>query len=148
MRSGKRNAKGLIGLIIAMFLFVPVSHTASRPASSNSLSQTPSQDRSPQGTQRAINGRVAYASNVSGNYEIYLVNGDGTDPVQLTSNGADDLDPTFSPDGRKIAFITNRDGNFEIYVMNADGSTQTRLTNTAGNEYDPSWSPGGTKIAF
>ena len=32
-----------------------------------------------------------------------------------------DLDPSWSPDGKKIAFVSDRDGNRDIYVMNADG---------------------------
>jgi Tol biopolymer transport system component len=66
---------------------------------------------------------------------------DGSDQVRLTTDSADDLNPTWSPDGRKIAFDSRRDGNAEIYVMDADGSDQTRITNNAASDTDPAWSP-------
>jgi len=94
------------------------------------------------------NGKIAFASNRDGNYEIYTMNADGSGPTRLTTNAADDVDPTWSPDGTKIAFLSKRDDSFEIYVMNADGSNQTRLTNNSNEEFDPAWSPDGAKIAF
>ena len=65
------------------------------------------------------------------------VNADGSNPVNLTNNPADDRSPTWSPDGRRIAFVSDRDGNHEIYVMNADGTGQTRLTDTPYYDSDP-----------
>lgn len=82
------------------------------------------------------------------NYEIYIMNADGSEQTRLTNNPSVDEDPHLSPDGTKILFNSLRDGNREIYVMNADGSEPTRLTNTPGLEYGADWSPDGTKIAF
>ena len=93
-------------------------------------------------------GCIAFQSNRDGNYEIYVMNADGSGQTDLTNNPAYDWTSAWSPDGTKIAFSSNRDGNKEIYVMNADGSSPTRLTyNTADDQY-PAWSPDGTKIAF
>ncbi len=92
--------------------------------------------------------RIAFATNRDGNWEIYLMNADGSNPHNLTNNPATDSHPTWSPDGSKIAFQSERDGNLEIYVMNSDGSEQTRLTNDRGVDHSPAWSPDGAKIAF
>ena len=86
---------------------------------------------------------------------IYVMDVDGTNPLQLTGNLGDiDDTPGWSPDGTTIAFSSSRDyptGSLytEIYVMHADGSDQRRLTfiNSLMNG-DPSWSPDGEKIAF
>ncbi|HVE58345.1 MAG TPA: hypothetical protein VNB22_16050 [Pyrinomonadaceae bacterium] len=92
--------------------------------------------------------KIAFETLRDGNFEIYVMNADGSNPVNLTNSAADDIDPAFSPDGSKIAFASSRDGNFEIYVMNADGTQQTRLTMTTASESEVAWSPDGKKIAF
>jgi hypothetical protein len=88
---------------------------------------------SPDGT------KIAVASNRDGNWEIYVVNADGSASQRLTNNPASDLRPRWSPDGTKIAFQTNRDGNQEIYSMNPDGSGQTNLTNNPANDTLYDW---------
>jgi Tol biopolymer transport system component len=96
----------------------------------------------------AANGKIVFTTTRDGNFEIYVMNADGTGQGRLTDNAADDYNPAWSPDGTKIAFASNRDGNFEIYVMHADGSGQTRITNNPGSDVEPAWSPDGSKIAF
>ena len=83
--------------------------------------------------------KIAFVSLRDGNFEIYVMNLDGSNPTRLTNNPASDTYPSWSPDEKRIAFTSNRDGNLEIYVMNADGSEQRNLTNADDNW--PSWSP-------
>ena len=111
---------------------------------------------SPDGT------RLAYASERSGNAEIYVMNLDGAGLTQLTQDPAPDIMPSWSPDGKRIAFISNRlyktplKGNMdvvqtgmELYIMNADGSNPTRLTsNQEDSSAYPDWSPDGKKIVY
>src|SRR4030095_9847092 len=82
------------------------------------------------------------------NYDIYVIDANGSNQTRLTNDPAFDSSPLFSPDGTRIAFLSDRDKidngwgyNDKIYVMNADGSSQTRLTNTAAELYEfrPDW---------
>lgn len=92
-------------------------------------------------------GMVAFVSERDGNPEIYVVNVDGTGLVRLTDHPGLDLDPAWSPDGRRIAFASDRGGSLEIHVMDADGRNTVRRTH-GGLSFAPAWSPDGRKIAF
>jgi Tol biopolymer transport system component len=94
------------------------------------------------------NGRIAYASNEGGSWDVYSMNPDGSGKRQLTADPGDDTQPSYSPDGSRIAFASNRGGNFDIYAMNSDGSGVVRLTTDPGVETQPSFSPDGSRIAF
>ena len=92
--------------------------------------------------------RIVFDSYRDGNWEIYVMNPDGSGQTRLTKSPRFDREPSWSLDGRRIAFYSDRDGNNEIYVMNADGSGQTRLTDNRASDREPSWSPDGRRIAF
>src|SRR5206468_6980810 len=93
------------------------------------------------GTFPGVNGKIAFASGRDGNFEIYVMNADGSGQTRLTNNAAADGEPDWSPEGTKIAFTSLRDVNEEIYVMNSNGSGQTNLSNNAAFDFGPSWSP-------
>ena len=98
-------------------------------------------------------GKIAFTSNRDGNDEIYLMNTDGTNQINLTNSPASDWYPDWSPDGEKIIFGSYSDPNNphdeDIWVINADGSDRKRLTDTPSGWSDfAAWSPDGTKIAF
>ena len=65
---------------------------------------------------------------------------------------ADNLSPTFSPDGRRIAFISTRAGPPQVYVMAADGTDQELLApfdyGATGSSNAPEWSPDGASVVF
>ena len=88
--------------------------------------------------------RIAFASGRDGNFEIYVINADGSRQRRLTRNTGRDVGPVWSPDGRRIAF----ESNWQVYVMNADGSGQRRLTRNAARNFAPAWSPDGQRITF
>jgi TolB protein len=73
------------------------------------------------------NGRIAYAGWNRGEglkgFEIYTINPDGSGKRQLTHNNTVDLDPAYSPDGKKIVYAgqDGPKGDLEIYTINARG---------------------------
>jgi Tol biopolymer transport system component len=92
--------------------------------------------------------KIAYASDISGHSEIYVVNSNGTGVQRLTNGSDANGEPAWSPDGSKIAFRSDHGTNADIYVMDANGTNPTRLTTDGGADSRPAWSPDGTRIAF
>lgn len=91
---------------------------------------------------------ISFASNRTGNFDIYVVDTNGENLRNLTNHPARDLEPTWSPDGRFLAYVSNRDGDFKIYVMDTRTEELRRLTNHHKKEWAPAWSPDGKWIAF
>ena len=94
--------------------------------------------------------RMAFASNRDGQFEIYVMDRDGSNQTNLTNNSATDYRPSWSRDGTRIAFVSWRDNaqHEQIYVMDADGTNTIRLSDDTANDTRPSWSPDGTQLAF
>jgi Tol biopolymer transport system component len=93
--------------------------------------------------------RVAFASNRSGSFEIWLADPDGSNAAALTSTGASmTAAPAWSPDGRLIAFHSNIEGQFEIYVTSPEDAQLRRVTSDPGNDHVPSFSRDNRWIYF
>ena len=92
--------------------------------------------------------KIAFTSYRSGNKDIWLMNDDGSNLIQLTKHKSIDEHPAWSPDASKIVFTSYRSGNADIWVMDRDGSNLKQLTTDKSKDFYPAWSPDGTKIAF
>lgn len=93
-------------------------------------------------------GEVAITLSKDGNSEIYVLSASGDIVRRCTENAAEDVSPTWSPDGSQIAFVSDRAGGPQIYVMNSDCSGQRRVTFAGNYNTTPDWSPMGDRIAF
>ena len=102
----------------------------------------------PDGKAQRFGPRIVFASNRDGDWDIYSMDVNGNNLLQLTNHEKSDRALACSPDGRKIAFRSERDGPPDLYVMDNDGNNVIRLTNSNSFESRPSWSPDGKKIAF
>jgi TolB protein len=80
--------------------------------------------------------------------KIVTVNASNGTVKDLTDGKANDGEPAWSPDGRKIVFVSDRDGVANLYVMNSDGSKVEQLTREKLPCTGPRWSPDGKHIAF
>jgi Tol biopolymer transport system component len=91
---------------------------------------------------------IAFVSNRSGSFDIWVVPAEGGEAKRLTSSPELDHSPRWSPDGSKIAFHSRRTGNSDIFVMPAEGGDAERLTHGAATDQYPSWSPDGRWVLF
>jgi len=84
--------------------------------------------------------------------EIFVMNEDGSNVRQITSNGAANFCPYFHPDGKRIIFASNLHDptgrNFDLYLINTDGTGLKRITDNPTFDGFPMFSPDGKKLVF
>ena len=105
---------------------------------------------------------IAYVSDRTGNFEIFLKQVTGGPDIQLTTSSADDVQPAFSPDGKQIAFVSTRSSQTalfypvtdspmiggDVWVMSALGDKGGNARRIAEHGNFPSWSPDGKEILY
>ena len=98
----------------------------------------------------SLDGRkIVFASERTGNVEIWTSDSDGTNPVQLTSLKASDAgSPRWSPDAKTIAFDARVGGRGGIFTVSAEGGAPTRITQDSADSNLPTWSRDGKWIYF
>ncbi|MXV82157.1 hypothetical protein F4X88_02580 [Candidatus Poribacteria bacterium] len=92
--------------------------------------------------------KVIFTSRRDGNFEIYSMNPDGSDQINLTQHRAKDAAPVWSPTGEQILFTSDRDGIEDLYLMDPDGANVRQVfKKLIGREF-PTWSPDGKALAY
>ncbi|MFN8557007.1 MAG: hypothetical protein U0531_06545 [Dehalococcoidia bacterium] len=85
---------------------------------------------------------------------LYVIDADTGAARQVTEGDWDDIQPCWSPDGRRIAFVSARhdsrdlDRAVDIFIVDADGGDPTRITPRGGAAGLPAWSPDGAWLAY
>ncbi len=93
--------------------------------------------------------RLAFISDRSGSYELWVSIADGTDPLQLTFfEGPLVSTPRWSPDGRRIAFDARPNGHGDVFVVDAEGGRAEPVVRHDANDLAPFWSPDGRRLYF
>jgi TolB protein len=91
-------------------------------------------------------GRIVYGGVIGGVPELFIIDADGRNPRQLTSEPASGL-PAVAPDGRTIAFVSDRTEKRQIWRIDIDGGHPKQLTH--GNaDIRPVFTPDGGSIVF
>ncbi len=153
-------ASALVGALVVWLTLRP-AESAPTVAQVSRLTHDPGLSEWPTWSPDGV--LLAFASNRSGNFEIYVRRVEGGQGVNVTSDAADDFQPAFSPDGKWLAFASTRASRtstvkigatfgFEfrtyggdIWVVPALGGHARRLAQD-GNF--PAWHPHGRKIAY
>ncbi len=92
--------------------------------------------------------KIVFTSSREGNSEIYIMNPDGSDQINLTQHRAMDSAPVWSPTGEQILFTSDRGGIEDLYLMDADGTNVRQVfKKLIGREF-PTWSPDGKALTY
>ena len=129
----KRSLIGLLAVALCLAATVAVE------------AQTPFRER-----LSGLPFKIAYETYVNDNWEIFVMNADGSHSVNLTQTPKEhEHYPQVSPDGTKICFSVDqgegRDAVRSLYVMDSDGKNRKKLVE---NAREPFWSPDGKIIGF
>ncbi len=106
------------------------------------------------GHSETPSSKIAFVSLRDHNFQIYLMNPDGSEQRNLSRYPASDRHPAWSPDGARIAFVraqwnlNDSSSTSDIFVMNWDGSFPFRLTQGEGRYGNPAWSLDGSRIYY
>jgi serine/threonine protein kinase/dipeptidyl aminopeptidase/acylaminoacyl peptidase len=93
-------------------------------------------------------GRIVYSSHASGQPDIWIMNADGSNPQQLTTDmGSVYNGLAVSPDGRYIVFVSRRGGSTNLWRIDIEGQNPKQLTNGPG-EFNPIFSPDGQWVRY
>ncbi len=82
------------------------------------------------------------------NSDIWIIPSQGGEPWQLTTSPESDVNPRWSPDGKRIAFISTRDGSAQIWTIDPRQGEASKLSDLSAGASGPIWSPDGGHIAF
>ncbi len=91
---------------------------------------------------------VAFASNRSGNFDVWEASSKSGAVRRLTDDPSDDFDPAFTRDGRRLLFSSSRGGHFEIWIAERDGSGARRVTNDGVDAENATATPDGQWIVY
>ena len=96
--------------------------------------------------------KILFTSARDGNYEVYMMNPDGSEQTNLTQHRADDRGAVWSPTGEQILFVSDRQGTRvpDLYLMDPDGSNVRRVFKRKITAWrvGATWSPDGKQFAY
>jgi TolB protein len=92
--------------------------------------------------------KVVYEAVIEGKEQLFTMNLDGSESVQLTHDASNHDSPIWSPDGRQIVYSSDKSGGQAIYLMDMNGGGEERLTDEQHQDIHPNWSPGGTEVIY
>ncbi len=92
--------------------------------------------------------RIAFASNRTGFYELWVSDDDGRNQIKLTAMNTGVQFPRWSPDERFIAVHAEQEGQRDIFLIDTEGGPPRRLTHNRADDVLPNWSRDGRTLYF
>ncbi len=100
------------------------------------------------GEEGIFETKLAFVSTRTGNKEIYICDYDGYNLRQITMNGAINISPQWSPNGKWLLFTSFKDGEPFLYRKNVFNGVEHKISRFPGINIGGRWSPSGREIAF
>lgn len=146
--------KTLIKILLLLFIVPAFAQNGTKPIVTSDVMKLTTADQiqiSPDGskavmvvTKRAVKKEIEYYYT----HNLYMVNLNGGDPVQLTFGDRSDGQPTWSPDSKHLAFVRKDGEASQIWILPMNGGEAYPLTKVKSGASQPVWSPNGKKILF
>lgn len=99
------------------------------------------------GERGISSSKIVFVSDRSGSTELYQVDFDGENLMQLTHDKSLIVSPAVSPDGRKITYTSYKDNNPDLYLLSLDTQTTECISRFPGLNFSAAWSPDGAMLA-
>ena len=100
------------------------------------------------GEQGFFQTKIIFVSQAGGFKELYMMDYDGRNVVQVTNHKSIILSPRVSPDGNKVVFTSYRLGNPDLFLRDLRTGEEKRISSYPGLNMSPAWSPDGKRIAL
>lgn len=134
----------------------PTATNTQPPTATLAPSATPTATLSPTPAPTPTGGsaQLAFVSDRSGSPQIWLMDVDGSNLIQVTDLSGGACQPSWSPDGERLIFISPCLTEFDeysgsaLFTIDADGDNLTPVIGSRNGDYDPDWSPDGSQILF
>lgn len=99
------------------------------------------------GERGVFDTKIAYVQAQGKAKEIYVVDFDGSNPLQLTRDNSLNLSPAWNSNGTQLAYVSYKDGSTKIYAVNVADGSQRVVCGYPGLNISPAWRPGGSDLA-
>jgi len=99
------------------------------------------------GERGVFDTKIAYVQAMGKNKEIFVVDFDGSSPLQVTRDQSINLSPAWSTDGSHLAYVSFKEGGTRVYLINLRGGSSRLLSGQPGLNIAPAWRPGSSQLA-